>query len=145
LADGWNNRGERRACGGNPGASWHVKGAGDFNGNGKSDILWQNDNGQAAIWLMDGTTELSGAFVGGNPGPSWHVKGAEDFNGDGKSDIVWQNDNGQAQIWLLDGSSVLSGDLAGAIPAQRGTSIGRECPHGIFTADPDARTDGVLA
>ena len=25
--------------------SWHVAGAGDFDGNGKSDILWQNDNG----------------------------------------------------------------------------------------------------
>ena len=29
--------------------------AGDFNGDGKSDILWQNDNGTPAIWLMDGT------------------------------------------------------------------------------------------
>ena len=32
---------------------WHVEDTGDFNGDGKSDILWQNDNGQAAIWLMN--------------------------------------------------------------------------------------------
>ena len=30
------------------------KGVGDFNGDGKADILWQNDSGQAAVWLMNG-------------------------------------------------------------------------------------------
>jgi hypothetical protein len=32
----------------NPGAAWHVKKSGDFNGDGQDDILWQNDSGQAA-------------------------------------------------------------------------------------------------
>jgi hypothetical protein len=27
---------------------------GDFNNDGMSDIVWQNTNGQAAIWLMNG-------------------------------------------------------------------------------------------
>ena len=31
-------------------ASWHVVGVGDFDGNGKSDIVWHNDNGAVAIW-----------------------------------------------------------------------------------------------
>ena len=56
--------------------------AGDFNGDSQSDILWQNDNGQAAVWLMDGTTIIGGDVVGPNPGPSWHVIDAGDFNGD---------------------------------------------------------------
>ncbi len=38
---------------GNPGPSWHIVGTGDFNKDGKSDILWQNDSGQAAIWLIE--------------------------------------------------------------------------------------------
>jgi hypothetical protein len=38
------------------GPSWHVAAAADFNGDGKSDILWQHDNGLPAIWTMGGTT-----------------------------------------------------------------------------------------
>ena len=42
----------------------------DFNGDGKSDLLWQNDSGQVAIWEMNGTTVIGAAAIG-NPGPSW--------------------------------------------------------------------------
>jgi hypothetical protein len=62
--------------GGNPGPSWHSVGTGDYNGDGKSDILWQNDSGQASIWLMNGTTPVSEVLVGSNPGPSWHIHAA---------------------------------------------------------------------
>ena len=41
----------------------------DFNGDGRSDILWQNINGMPAIWQMNGTTMLSGAGLSLNPGP----------------------------------------------------------------------------
>ena len=76
----------------------------DFNGDGKSDILWQDDSGLPAIWTMDGTTTIGvGALF--NPGPTWHVAAAADFNGDGKSDILWQNDNGRPAIWTMDGTN----------------------------------------
>ena len=48
----------------NPGPSWKAIGTGDFNGDGKSDILWQNADGQAAIWEMNGTNILSGCCGG---------------------------------------------------------------------------------
>jgi hypothetical protein len=78
-------------------------GAGDFNGDGKADILWQSDNGQAAIWLMNGATPGAQGAAGANPGPTWHEQAAADFNGDHMADILWQNDNGQAAIWLMNG------------------------------------------
>ena len=81
----------------NPGPSWQIKGTGDFNGDGKSDIIWQGDDGTAAMWLMDGTNATFVGAVGPfNPGPSWQIKGTGDFNGDGKSDILWQGDDGTA-------------------------------------------------
>ena len=55
----------------NPGPSWKAIGTGDFNDDGHSDILWQNTNGQAAIWEMNGTNVIGEAAVGANPGPSW--------------------------------------------------------------------------
>ena len=47
----------------------------DFNGDGKADILWQNDNGTPAIWLMDGTDVATTGAALANPGPTWHVEG----------------------------------------------------------------------
>ena len=38
-----------------PDASWNVAGIGDFNGDGKSDVLWQNTNGSLIDWTMNGS------------------------------------------------------------------------------------------
>ena len=99
----------------NPGPSWQIKGTGDFNGDGRSDILWQGSDGTPAIWLMDGMNTVSFGAVGPfNPGPSWQVKGTGDFNGDGKSDILWQSEDGTPAIWLMNGMNFLSGAAAGS-------------------------------
>jgi hypothetical protein len=100
----------------NPGPSWHARGDGDFNDDGKSDILWQNLDGTPGIWLMNGATATAMSAVGTNPGPSWHVKGTGDFNFDGKADILWQNDDGTAGVWLMDGLSVLAAGSVGTNP-----------------------------
>ncbi len=39
-----------------PDASWHVAEIGDFNADGKADLLWRNDNGALAEWAMNGAT-----------------------------------------------------------------------------------------
>ena len=100
----------------------------NFNGDGHTDILWQNTNGQAAIWEMNGTNQIPGGgqLVGPNPGTSWKEIGTGDFNGDGHSDILWQNTNGQAAIWEMNGTNQIpgGGQLVGANPGPNWNAIG---------------------
>ena len=78
--------------------------------------IWQNDNGQAAIWTMDGLNRIGAGAAGGNPGTSWRAMGAGDFNGDGFADILWQNTSGQAAVWTMNGFAQLGGGLVGGNP-----------------------------
>ena len=80
----------------------------DFNGDGKSDLVWQLADGSTYIGLMNGTSFLSGGFQTG-PGSTIKVVGVGDFNGDGKSDLVWQLADGSTYIGLMNGTSFLSG------------------------------------
>jgi ELWxxDGT repeat protein len=44
---------------------------GDFNGDSRSDILWQNASGQASVWEMNGAS-----LIGGGPvSPNWRAVG----------------------------------------------------------------------
>ena len=96
-----------------PGANWQAKATGDFNGDGKSDILLQNSvDGACYVWEMDGLGLKTGGagFVGWAPGANWQVKGTGDFNRDGKSDILLQNSvDGACYVWELDGLGLKAG------------------------------------
>jgi hypothetical protein len=59
----------------NPGPSWHGIESGDFNGDGHSDILFQNTSGQTSIWEMDCNTRIGGGAASANPGPNWKAIG----------------------------------------------------------------------
>jgi len=60
-----------------PGVDWEVKGTGDFNGDGNSDILLRNEqDGSCYVWEMKGhafASEGSFGYVGWTPGPDWHA------------------------------------------------------------------------
>ena len=81
-------------------AEWHVASTGDFNGDGRDDILWRTNSGQVAAWLG----QANGSFIA-NALPTaradWHVAATGDFNGDGRDDIMWRHDfEGQVENWL---------------------------------------------
>ncbi len=54
---------------------WSISETGDFNGDGKSDILWHDSTGNVAIWLMNGVQVSQAAGVGTVP-TVWSIQGA---------------------------------------------------------------------
>jgi hypothetical protein len=93
-----------------PSSGWNVVGVGDFNDDGKADILWQNDtSGEVYIWLMNGTGIASQGVVANSLSPNWAVLGVGDFDGNGTSDVLWQNSStGQIYIWFMNGLTIAS-------------------------------------
>jgi hypothetical protein len=57
----------------NPGNDWTVAGTGDFDGDGRSDILWRGKSGEIAVWQMDGDQIASAGVVAANPGNDWQI------------------------------------------------------------------------
>ena len=62
-------------------------GTGDFNGDGKTDILWRHAaSGQNVVWFLNGTSLISGTFT--NPiavaDMNWRTVGDGDYNVDGR-------------------------------------------------------------
>ena len=87
----------------------------DFNGDAKSDILWRDNTGNTAAWLMNGGTLLQAGSFGAVP-LTWSVVGQRDFNGDGNYDLLWRDTSGNTAIWLLNGLSILQTGVLGNIP-----------------------------
>jgi glucose/arabinose dehydrogenase len=75
----------------------------EFNGDGKNDFLWRNDNGSVATWDMNDRSS-SGLVIAGVSN-DWHIADTGDFNGDGKSDILWRNDSGAVATWDMNDRS----------------------------------------
>jgi hypothetical protein len=83
------------------GADWSIAGVGDFDRDGKPDILWRNVNGSVGLWLMNGAAVKQVVNVPGVT-PDWRIVGVGDYNGDGYADILWeQTATGTRVIWFL--------------------------------------------
>ncbi len=93
--------------------------ANDFNGDGKSDILWRNDDGTLTDWLA--SSDGSGSFTSNwnasvaSVSTSWHVAGTGDFNGDGHVDVLWRNDDGTLTDWLGNSSGGFTRNYANSV------------------------------
>jgi hypothetical protein len=79
----------------------------DFDGDGKSGVLWRHDSGQVYFWEMNGLGIQSEGSVAHAPVPSdWHIQGAGDFDGDGNNDVLWRHDSGQVYFWEMNGQAI---------------------------------------
>ena len=92
-------------------------GTGDFNGDGRHDLLWRNTAatevpGIVVGWLMNDGTIISTTVLGGDL--SWAVNNTADVNGDGKTDILWREAaSGGTVAWLMNSFNVLTAVVLG--------------------------------
>ncbi len=89
---------------------WELAASGDFDKDGKPDLVWRNTSTQKLlVWLMNGT-QKAGELV---PTPdqaadsNWSVVAALDYNHDGHRDLLWYNSTtGKIVLWFLDANLV---------------------------------------
>jgi hypothetical protein len=89
---------------GHMGTEWHVAGTGDFNMDGKADLVWVSDSNAVQIWEMNGGNIAQIVTPAGHLGTEWKLQGVNDFNGDGRPDLLWVNANGQTSVWNIAGT-----------------------------------------
>lgn len=89
---------------------WKLRGSGDFNGDGKPDLVWQNTTtGQVIYYLMDGVMSFAvGSFSQSSVDPTWQIASVRDMDGDARPDILWNNmSTGQVLCWYLNGPTIV--------------------------------------
>jgi hypothetical protein len=86
--------------------AWQVAGIGDFDGDGKPDLVWRNTaTGGTYLWYMDDAAFRSDAFLFALS-PEWIIQAVADFNADGKPDFLMRNaSTGLAFAWFFDNAS----------------------------------------
>ena len=73
-------------------ANWQVVASGDFNGDGRFDLIYRRlSDGFTEIQLLNGNKGVGGGAIRNNPFDSaWQIAAAGDFNGNGNSDLAWR-------------------------------------------------------
>jgi hypothetical protein len=100
---------------------WYYKGLGDFNNDGKSDLILFNDLTHGVyICEMDGLT-MGANGLSGTIDAGWAYKTLGDFNGDDKDDFLFLNDTTHGvKVWQMDGTAKVDDQTVGTIDAAAG-------------------------
>ncbi len=97
------------------GAGYAPVGTGDFNGDGKGDLMWQRSDGLLLLQVSNGAGFVN-VYQGTFPGRN--VVGAADVTGDGKSDVLLHNPTTrQFQYLAMNGGVVAANRTIGGVGA----------------------------
>jgi peptidyl-Asp metalloendopeptidase len=96
------------------GAPWRIVATGDFQGDGRLDLVW-TDGTSMQMWQGNGSG-FTGAAMRSYPA-GWRIVGVGDIDNDGKSDLLWRDDaNTVLSTWIMSGAAIV-GSAAYAVPS----------------------------
>lgn len=116
---------------------WQIVGSGDYNGDGRSDVLLHSaSENKFDLWTMADAGTYQSALLPDDFGNAAEVIASGDFDGDGMSDILWRDlESEEVDIWGLTEDSTLG-------PLEGGGSPWSAIGAGDF--DGDERDDVLL-
>jgi hypothetical protein len=90
-------------------ALWDVIDSGDFDGDGRNDLLWRELSsgapGSAGVSNLSSSLALSGNPLDLGLGVDHSVLGSADYDGDGSTDLlVFNPETRELVLWLMDGA-----------------------------------------
>ena len=121
--------------------AWAFAGAGDFNGDGRDDVLLRHADGGWRYYAMDGRTPIADESgpVDIAADPEWSLAGVGDFDGDGKEDVLLRHADLSWRYHPMDGREVLDGGGSANLTRNPGWRIA-----GIGDLDGDGKDDVLL-
>ena len=121
---------------------YNLVGIGDFDGDGRDDVLLRRDDGAWYYYAMDGRRHISG-----RNGPAnltrdlrYDLAGIGDFDGDGRDDVLLRRDDGLWYYYAMDGRRHI-GEQSGSATLTRKLEYG---VVGVGDFDGDGSDDVLL-
>lgn len=89
------------------GSGWDIYRVGDFDGDGREDLMWRKTDGTTVISYMAGPAVAASQFLPGVPLSAWRLEAVGDYDGDGHEDLLWTSlSDGNVLIWRMHGRGI---------------------------------------
>ncbi len=122
--------------------AWVFAGAGDFNGDGKDDVMLRHADGRWRYHAMDGRARIAGESgdAGLTTDAAWRVAGIGDFDGDGNDDVLLRHAADMRwHFYPMDGREILDGGGSANLTRKAEWSVA-----GVGDLDGDGSDDVLL-